>query len=305
LKIDINLLKSAYKKLKAQTYYDNSDLYLRAKIAEYEINLQTNLLRMEQNLSRSSDEITTYLNCLIENNVSVRCMPKKIGEIKDEETSTVISNLGDSVDYEIKKLTYYIDVPIEVHILGVIWILKVGCELDKSFGEYTYGNRLKDFNKYRVDSSNINLFKTYFEQYEMWRDNGINQIDKELNDGKNNVLMISLDIKDFFYSANIQFDKLREKIDELKINNEFNFLTDFIEKVFTIYTSKFNIEERIIIPIGFLPSFIIANWYLEKFDNSIIEGINPLYRLLYFKTLLHTSLVFLIIRASSATLFPC
>jgi len=31
------------------------------------------------------------------------------------------------------------------------------------------------------------------------------------------------------------------------------------------------------LPIGFLPSNILANWYLQKFDKAIINEWNPIY----------------------------
>lgn len=71
-------------------------------------------------------------------------------------------------------------------------------------------------------------------------------------------------------------------------NNEkwIKHINDFVYKVLLKYSQKITsfcdildcpINNRIILPIGFLPSNILSNWILTDFDNAIIEQWNPVY----------------------------
>ena len=146
------------------------------------------------------------------------------------------------------------------------------------------------------------LFDPYFKKYESWRDNGLDEVKSILNK-KQNTIMISLDLKEYYYSSRINFNQLkkdmkkaRERLIQKKLgknssvdNNdeEINdFLNDFIEKVFENYHKKFSFkpsanekdsDNSYMIPLGFLPSLIIANWNLQGFDQAILENIHPNY----------------------------
>lgn len=149
---------------------------------------------------------------------------------------------------------------------------------------------------------NTFLFDPYFKKYESWRDNGLDEVKSILNK-KQNTIMISLDLKEYYYSSRINFNQLkkdmkkaRERLIQKKLgknssvdNNdeEINdFLNDFIEKVFENYHKKFSFkssanekdsDNSYMIPLGFLPSLIIANWNLQGFDQAILENVHPNY----------------------------
>lgn len=79
-----------------------------------------------------------------------------------------------------KRAQYYIDMPVEGHILGALWVLTVGTRLDDSdkqtMYEHSYGNRLRK-NLFNPDTGEIScspyLFEPYFSQYESWRDKAL------------------------------------------------------------------------------------------------------------------------------------
>jgi hypothetical protein len=48
-----------------------------------------------------------------------------------------------------------------------------------------------------------------------------------------------------------------------------------IDQYALLFDSSF--EGRRILPIGFLPSNVIGNWCLNRFDNAIVDGWNPVY----------------------------
>ena len=54
---------------------------------------------------------------------------------------------------------------------------------------------------------------------------------------------------------------------------------DFIYKIIEKYSRELGdlFGGRNVLPIGFLPSNVLANCYLNKFDKAVIEGLNPMY----------------------------
>ncbi|MGN0385169.1 MAG: hypothetical protein ACI4EX_04740 [Lachnospiraceae bacterium] len=104
---------------------------------------------------------------------------------------------------------YFIDLPVEGHILGTLWILSIGLVLDKNSDEnnpngmyeHSYGNRLRRtlINKVSNDVTySPSLFEPYFAQYESWRDYGL-ECAKERLDDKQDAIILTLDFKSFYY----------------------------------------------------------------------------------------------------------
>ena len=76
----------------------------------------------------------------------------------------------------IEKYYFFIVISFDGHILGILWILIIGRQMDQNLSEFCYGNRLNTklvFDKTRATAS-PNLFKPYFTQYESWRNQGFN-----------------------------------------------------------------------------------------------------------------------------------
>ena len=309
-----NQLKSAYRKYKTHIYYDNHSAIQRHYLADFEREMFSNLSNEESsffdedkinaffvNLSQKvlDDDLDEFIDDL-----DVIAFPKKMDPIE----SNVISNY-DVASTDINQIHYFINLPVEAQILGVLWILRCGYVLDDRLYKNCYGNRL---NKHLLNEFKENdiwhnwhfsnkfspfLFEPYYKNYQSWRDNALNSV-KNLLENDKNAIMISLDFKNYYYSSSIDFDLLRKDIkdgeclmhknypskDKIDIDNyeEVNdILTDFIQKVFEKYYEKFNIQygnsDLPFIPLGFLPSMIIANWNLQGFDQVILEDIHPSY----------------------------
>ena len=310
----INQLKSAYRKYKTQIYYDNHSTIQRLQLAEFEKNMFSNLSNNESTFF-DEEKINKFFKDLakkVMNNdfkeffddVGIIAFPKKM----ESDDSKVISNYNESSSF-IKQIHYFIDLPVEAHILGVLWILRCGYVLDDRLYKNCYGNRL---NKHLIDSfkerniwENWNfsnkfspfLFEPYYKNYQSWRDNALDSV-KNLLDNDKHAIMISLDFKNYYYSSSIDFDLLwkdikdgerliheqypsNDKIDIKEYQKINKYLTDFVETVFKIYHEKFYINydnsELPFIPLGFLPSMIIANWNLQGFDQAILEDTHPSY----------------------------
>jgi hypothetical protein len=283
------LLKRSYKKLKASVYFDKTQLVLRNKIVVYESTENSSVdERLEEiaNLLSNQNDKTWYK---FENDIlsSVKSLtfPKKV-EIKNDNTF-IVNNHNENL--EITKKQHFLDVAVEGQILGVLWVLLFGVEIDNSLYRHSYGNRL---NKKLKDEENNKLFfspylfEPYFNQYESWRDKGL-QCAQECLKNEQDVLILTMDFQSFFYSVHFSQEYFDLFYTNYKKEHEDSIsakrLNNFIFKVLKTYSSYFNEMEpkkynnRIFLPIGFFPSNILSNWYLDKFDNEIIKKWNPLY----------------------------
>lgn len=292
----MDLIQIAYKKLKGAVYFDKTQLPLVEQIASYETeDIDEKLERLWQMLTASYDTWEQYVSQICEE-INAFVYPKKLRNWMDNQ---VIFNT-DNEPVELQKAQYFIDMPVEGHILGVLWILTIGVFLDNRnddehsrMYEHSYGNRLRK-KLYNPESGSVTsspyLFEPYFAQYERWRDNAL-QYAKERLDEKQDALILTLDLKSFFYSVHIskkRFDGiyteyLKEKSDE---TDWIRRVHQFVYSVMERYSEKIRdlnrdneliLEDRVFLPIGFLPSNILSNWFLAPFDEKIIERINPVY----------------------------
>jgi len=287
------LLQISYKKLKATVYFDKTQLVLRNRIVEYEETDVDDKLKILADNLESSLQWNDYINSFLDN-TDVLIFPKTLVECKSD---TAIFN-GDIAPITLEKPQYFIDMPVECHILGVLWILTIGIELDKNcdednpFGmyEHSYGNRLS---KKLVSSKTGNitfsptLFEPYFQQYESWRDYGLEQAKSRLND-KQDALILTLDFKSFYYNVDLteqDFDDFLNRVNYpepwLARVNQFVFdvIKTYSKKLRNCHkdSKELNLGTRNLLPIGFLPSNILSNYVLTAFDNAIIEKWNPVY----------------------------
>ncbi|MDD5151825.1 MAG: RNA-directed DNA polymerase [Flavobacterium sp.] len=315
--LTIDDVKTAYRKLKSLSYYDSHDLFLKAKIASFETtfamtvskNIKYKLANFEEKLNvlhkeLTSEEQTTnskYWNNLYKK-IDYRVLPKKVKSYSDyskNNSQELINNIFTNVreidedsKYEFEKLTFYIDAPIEIHIVSILWIMKIGYILESDLDEKCYGNRLilekkKANSKEETVKNDNGLFKPYYKQYQKWRDEGIT-VAKQYLDKKQDVLFINIDIKDYYYSVRFEFDKLNARLKNKQIN-DWNKLNSVFREIHEVYTQRIkstnypndlikNIEDNeTVLPIGLASSYILANWYLHEFDSRVYQNIRPIY----------------------------
>lgn len=288
----------AYKKLKASVYYEKASVVLCRKLAEYEASPSfiEQLGKLEDTLKNANDKSwKEYVGTLV-GQIGFFAFPKKMKDVTDarwdqeEKTPKCIYNYSPSSS-EIRECQFFIDMPVEAHLLGVLWVMRIGVYLDEKLSDDVYGNRVrraKD-SKSRVDDSTPYLFKPYFGQYRKWRDKAIEVAERAANDDSQNVYMLSLDFKSFFYR--VRFTK--EEWNRVLLNSEQKCLKSEIDKrlhefcfsVFKRYAEVLFVETKnddyreasSILPIGFAPSLIASNWCLHKFDEEVVRQIDPLY----------------------------
>lgn len=312
MEFSIQNIRDAYIKLKAYIYYDHTDLVLRRQLVEFETSIGKDILtnnpsshyRKSKDISSLFDQftideklerITKEINNYHENGeffdhlldkISIDYYPKKIkGEKNIANNPNFISNKRIRDSYEIERLTPFINAPIELHILAVLWILNEGFHKDKVLGSESLGNRLLLNKDKTAVVQGSGLFKPYYNQYQKWRDEAVetavNIIKKEKN-----VAFLNLDIKDYFSSIRIPRTELYKKNQAKYFESQDNLNKVFLD--IHIRYSKILIKEiseesnlfdefDVALPIGLVSSYVLANHYLKIFDDSIEKIVKPAY----------------------------
>lgn len=186
--------------------------------------------------------------------------------------------------------------PVVGHILGTLWVMTVGAQLDNRedpddlpMYEHSYGNRLRK-NLYKEESDDItyspHLFEPYFSQYEGWRDRALDYAKQKLT-SKQDALILTLDLRSYFYGIHISRKVFDEVYPERGAFPSWAMrVHSFVYQVMERYSDavrhinkdkELNLANRVFLPIGFLPSNILSNWFLNCFDAVINEQINPVY----------------------------
>lgn len=290
------LVYYSYRKLKSYSYYTNSDINLKKNILQFENKYSLKDGVLEKALREISNLIIKNIETETLFNNNDRCLsllPKKFKTVKtNENDSTSIKVLNNYTEFEdgkidVEKISIHVNLPMYDHIIGVLFCIIVLRDFDLIYLENCYSSKI-DLGLY---TSPIKLFVPYFVQYTAWRDNAIKVVEDSL-EIKQNVSLISLDVKDYYYSTDMSSQNFncfktaifnacgnsmkpsqKGEISKLKI---IDYCINEIESVLKWYKSNF-IDDKGKLPLGYIPSYIIGNWYLSEFDKIIKETLNPLY----------------------------
>ena len=290
MEITEKTLEKAYKKLKSSVYFDKTQCILRNDIVEFENSYNTqedldNYLGEIYEMLLDDHEFLELKNDILKS-ISIIAFPKKIRN----NNSDIIMNFVPK-ENSIEEIQYFIDMKVEGHILGVLWLMLIGYKIDSDMYEHSYGNRIR---KNLISELSENptyspyLFEPYFEQYESWRDTALSEAAKHMTLNQD-VVVITMDFRRYYYSIDADNDFFDKLYDDADIDNNSTYtdedrlllkrLNDFVCAVVQTYSELFDDEfgGKHILPIGFLPSNVIANWNLKNFDKAIIDGWNPIY----------------------------
>lgn len=310
-------IQQAYIKLKSYIYYDNTDILLRSQLVEFETNMGKDLLsnninshynigenyfstrlglKLEEKFERIARELnifhkgSEFFNYLLDK-IDINFYPKKIKN--EKEKKNYITNVRIKDNYEIDRVTPFINAPIELHIISVLWIMKHGILLDSKLGDECLGNRLL-LNKDKTELvQGSGLFKPYFNQYQKWRDDAVEVAENILKKGKS-VAFINLDIKDYFSSVRINSSDIFTGRKYNALNQYYNLAELFLkvhEKYSILLAREYqnpyyfynellgenNNIEKVVLPIGLVSSYVLANHYLKEFDERITNIVKPSY----------------------------
>lgn len=263
----------AYQKFKSYIYYDNVNLNLRYKISDFESdNINKKLKKLCDNLNKfcSEKSINAFASLIEESNYII--LPKSFTKEEkdsnnDKDPEAYLLMNKEISSFDISRVTILYDAPIELFIISTIWATEVYKYLDISADSYGYVVPSSPYSKL--------LFEPYFKNYQEWRDKGISAAKQQINNG-NNVLIITLDIKNYFHSVQVDFNLLRQCISPN--DHLVRKLTDIIELICKDHTAKIlGDRDKPILPIGLPSSGIIANWILSEFDKDIKKSTAPVY----------------------------
>ncbi|WP_038921494.1 reverse transcriptase domain-containing protein [Dickeya dadantii] len=293
--INKEIVLSAFNCLKSYAYYENLNFYLKAEVANFEnTTFDRKIKKVVDFFNNKDDDIfQSWLD-----KIKVEILPKKMKSHLDTEQNDgalFLSNNKSADEYIVESVNYLIVAPVEIYLIETLWSIYVGSYLDDSLSENSYGNRVSNVvNKYAKSYpsteiiSSINIFKKYVDNYNKWRDGGINKAIDVVEKDKTDVAILSLDLKGFYYNIDIDFDEIKDVILK-KHPDEIIELSLFLnEKISAMHVAYKNTILPFIIkshpeskskgiPIGFTSSAILANWYLSKFDEDIKSKINPAY----------------------------
>lgn len=300
MNIEIEDIKTAYRKFKWYVYYDKTDLFLRRNLAEFECDLSVdNRLNAIKKVVNSDDPLNEKRFKKWCNEITFRIVPKSIETVDfcncNDDKGRFISNVTTDKAYRIDKVNYFFDGPIELHIISVLWIMYEGRLLDGQLGKECSGARLVN-SLNNPDDKSAGLYRRYHELYAMWRDSGIRKAKQLLTEEQTSVCIIGLDVQEFYYRIRLNFQELASAVydakydeDDITVEKEVgsSSLLRCLEAICTNYRSKIDSSLKIThknisnrdtgIPIGLCSSQLLANWYLRKFDEDIKSKLRPAY----------------------------
>jgi len=298
----LDRVKLAFRKLKAHIYFEKTTLPLRDKVVEFESSpdFEEKLQEITEaydnaGLSNDSPLVTKILSsiALLQFPKKMKVMPDEDENNKNENKDRAVISVGNPEEKPmVSALQYFIDMDVEGHILGVLWIMEFGKQLDDMCFGNSRGNRLRTTLIWDEDTKDIKdsspaLFKPYFAQYSLWRDDGLSCAEDLLNNG-HDTLIVMLDLKKFYYSTGITrevFDKIiindKDKERNIQVHSAVFSIINRYTEVLREKAIKCN-EKAIecpgsVLPIGFLPSDVLSNWCLSEFDRGMRDFWNPSY----------------------------
>lgn len=282
-----SMLQGAYKKLKSYYFYDKTLVFIKKKIAEFESDDGCFQQTFDVLAKALISENSAYFEELIDQ-LDYRVFPKRL-VAASAPTSTIVGTIDHHKN--IAKVNFFIDVPIELLILDCLWTLCIAKISNKKYGTQacSYAGKFKAsvfyFNQddlYEgIDWESNRCFEPYYENYSRWQKDAFSKLRQGLQ--VQNQLMLSLDLKSFYYSVRFEFDSLSALLSDDSRLSEISFISHVEEKLYLSYTkliSKYkkgiNIKNNAtIFPIGLLSPILLRELYLYAFDQRIKFALNP------------------------------
>ena len=242
---DINLLKIAFRKLLTYTYFDKSDMVLRRNVALFAKSLtdeETEDVIFGRILSVVNGENKELFKEWLEK-MRLVFMPKQVNPIKDKKEATdklVITNIPPE-RVSIDRLLIMTEIPVELLIIDVAWVLLFGCKVDGSLSKNSWGNRIDlvaGGGKVREGNA---LFKKYYTQYRRWWQTGVDEANAQLKKGKN-ISIINFDIENYYHSVNLSFDYFLSDCDKVWPDDRIreDKLTSVVQSIYSKYWDMTN-----------------------------------------------------------------
>lgn len=288
------LIQSAYRKTRSSIYYDRGNLHTRLAFSsqsdqgKFESRVFNKIKKVISPAPKDAKIIDPLSHLLRKLNVILQ--PKKLKNPETPSSKTFQTNIDWSDDYTVESYNYFIDSPVELHVLSTMWVITVGSLLEEYNSSDSYGWNL---HKSATDINSLQLFKYYAPQYGKWRDQAIKRARRTVTEDKQNATIVGLDLKQFYYHVTIDWKALDQIIEDADWQGrlcslvEARKLTAIIKKICIRYRQLLaeNQEhthpdlnaEGDPLPLGLSFSPILANWLLNDFDDRVQRELNPVY----------------------------
>ena len=325
-KLTISDLLVAYRKSKADCFFEQNSFPTAARFARYEVDLLENLRTLLAKLKAANGfrDISYLIG-------DYRVVPKKLSfeatrkekrkHIFFSDASRTIENLKKSSELT-AEFRIIGDFPVDMHILSALWVNTVGHKFDACLFDCCYSGRLKR-SPQETDSrinakgpyhlSSIGSFQPYYRPYKKWRDDGLSALRNELENG-NDVISILMDVKDYYHSIDPIFlasTELQRTLGlagaqalssvEKQFTDELAFFLKKWSDGAAAFSSRFfpggsNKNTLGGLVLGLSASRIVSNVLLHSWDGLIGEKIAPIYYGRYvddlFLVVRHTERIF-------------
>lgn len=256
-------VRAAYQSLKNHFYYEKYDLSTRKKVFSWP---SERISKFTQDLNDSK----TYRKYLEQ--ISLNFYPKSYEEREQKsKEDNYYSNHQLREPSLISNFMIFIDAPVEIHLISVLWIKLIGRNIDALLGDSCYGNRLLS-----LSNQTKRLFRKFHHDYKKWWKGALDVSKKSLQE-KEDITIFTFDIKSFYHAIEYDFETI--KFDELDWDLPRKmFLNKALRDIHYRYKdllSEINHpdvsldNEFVPLPIGLMSSFILANDYLREFDKEI------------------------------------
>lgn len=276
----VKVLECAYRKLKAYYYKNKNLLPVKKKIVdfEYDSKSMTATLKKIADVLRHPKKVETinYLESLYKE-IDVYVLPKKFESVETNSDKPVTNEILENKN--LKTVNFFINAPIELMLLDVVWSMFLSKEMldENVLSGDVYANcvRYDAVNPSGGFESN-RFFYHYFNQYNQWRNGAFRSLEDNYENHQNSVL-ISLDLKSYYYSVRFSFASLRKHLSQ-QILRKLKNLSLIQEKIYLRYKEILSLYNRDIkgfnsneypLPLGLFSSMILANLYLTDFDKDV------------------------------------
>ena len=281
------MIEGIYKKLKTYYYYDKTLLYIKRQIIEFESSdkFEEIITTLTEKIYKKDME---YFNELI-NQIDFVVLPKSF--INVENNDNIIRGSVDK-NKKISKVNFSIKAPVEILLLDMLWGIFIKKIYFTMYGEFnnSYAGIFKK-GVFKTDNDLISgiefesnrCFEPYYKCYSKWRNNALDTVKEKCQD--ENIVMLSMDLKSFYYSVEFDFEELESIFSSDKRYQSIDFYTKVVKNVYKKYTNlvgeyKHGIEkckDKYVLPIGLISPMVIREIILSSVDKDIVEKLHPFY----------------------------
>lgn len=252
----LNLLKNF---LYTERNYSLNRNGIAAELSSGEHKIKKDILESLINFQENKDYWDTQID-----KIDFFSCPKKI---TPPQSDNVFINTTHDEDITIDEVNLFINFPVSIGVVNTLFIYLFGELFEKEISPDCLGNRLNVREDGGFKKRGFTLYKSYFEQYKKWRTGSIT-LSKSLHDQGNDVLLINLDFKRFFYSIDLDFSIIYEMTETNPSGDDiYSRIVQLTEKTHTRYREKVK-SPALSLPIGLPSSGVLANWVLKDFDRE-------------------------------------